>query len=70
MDRSNLSHLQAMRPDDFGGHLGLFLAFDRDQSLSEVPDPYYGGHDGFESVLDMVEAAGQSLLEAISRNLR
>jgi len=30
-----------------------------------VPDPYYGGADGFEHVLDMVEDAAQGLLEEI-----
>ena len=28
----------------------------------EVPDPYYGGPDGFERVMDMIEAAAQGLL--------
>jgi protein-tyrosine phosphatase len=31
----------------------------------EVPDPYYGGANGFERVLDMVEDAAQGLLEEI-----
>jgi protein-tyrosine phosphatase len=31
----------------------------------EVPDPYYGGEEGFELVLDMAEDAGQGLIEAL-----
>jgi protein-tyrosine phosphatase len=31
----------------------------------EVPDPYFGGHQGFEEVLDMVEEAGLELLNHI-----
>lgn len=69
MDRSNLSHLEALRPTDYSGHLGLFLAFHPASPVVEVPDPYYGGRDGFEDVLDMVEAAGESLLEDIRREL-
>jgi protein-tyrosine phosphatase len=69
MDRSNLSHLEALRPAGFRGHLGLFLNFHPRPRVTEVPDPYYGGRDGFEEVLDMVEAAGESLLEVIRREL-
>ena len=33
--------------------------------VSEVPDPYYGGNQGFENVLDILEDACQGLLEFI-----
>lgn len=69
MDRQNLSDLQAMKPDDYQGHLGLFLDFARDHDLSEVPDPYYGGDRGFEEVLDMVEDASRGLLAHIRQRL-
>ena len=69
MDRSNLSHLGAMEPRGYAGHLGLFLDFHPRPPLREVPDPYYGGRDGFDEVLDLVEAAGQALLESIRRDL-
>lgn len=65
MDRSNLRHLQALRPDHFAGHLGLFLELAPELAVMEVPDPYYGGDDGFEQVLDMVEAASIGLLQRI-----
>ncbi len=65
MDRSNLSHLEALRPGGFDGHLGLFLDFHPDPPFSEVPDPYYGGDRGFDEVLDLVEAASGGLLEAL-----
>lgn len=63
MDRNNLRDLQAMRPEDARGHLGLFLAFHPGAAPAEVPDPYYGGQDGFDQVLDLVEAACDGLLE-------
>jgi protein-tyrosine phosphatase len=69
MDRSNLSHLAAMEPGGYGGRLGLFLDFHPRPPVREVPDPYYGGRDGFEEVLDLIEAAGQALLDAIRRDL-
>ena len=36
--------------------------------LTDVPDPYYGGHQGFEQVLDLIEAASAGLLEDIRKN--
>jgi protein-tyrosine phosphatase len=65
MDRDNLRDLQAMAPADFGGELKLFLDYAEDWMEREVPDPYYGGDDGFARVLDMVEAASRGLLEAL-----
>ena len=65
MDRQNLADLRAMCPPDFGGHLGLFLPFAPDNPTDEVPDPYYGGDEGFARVFDMVEAASEGLLREI-----
>jgi protein-tyrosine phosphatase len=62
MDRVNLRELEAMRPSTFSGHLGLFLDVAPDLGVREVPDPYYGGQDGFERVLDLVEAASAALV--------
>jgi len=67
MDRMNLVDLQALCPDSYSGHLGLFLPFAIDPIVEEVPDPYYGGADGFSHVLDLVEAASEGLLRAIRR---
>lgn len=64
MDESNLAHLQAMRPAWFEGHLGLFLDF-AGTPENEVPDPYYGGDEGFDHVLDLIEAASEGLLAEI-----
>ncbi|UTW08392.1 low molecular weight protein-tyrosine-phosphatase [Pseudomonas benzenivorans] len=61
MDGSNLSHLQRLRPP--GGAAELDLLLRRYQlALDEVPDPYYGGEDGFEQVLDLIEQASDALL--------
>jgi protein-tyrosine phosphatase len=42
-----------------------FLDFATESPEREVPDPYYGGPDGFEHVLDLVEKASEGLLEDI-----
>ena len=69
MDEANLQELHAMKPAHFAGHLGLFLAFGSNSQYREVPDPYYGGSDGFELVLDLVEDAAQGLLGHVRSNL-
>ncbi len=65
MDAANLRDLQQLRPRDFGGRLDLFLDYARDVDEREVPDPYYGGAEGFDRVLDLVENAADGLLERL-----
>ena len=67
MDAENLAILQRLRPHDAQSHVGLFLEFAERHLEREVPDPYYGGTDGFERVLDMVEDAAAGLLKHIRR---
>lgn len=69
MDARNLKSLEAIRPEGFDGHLGLFLDFAQETSETDVPDPYYGGPDGFVKVLDLVEAASRGLLAQIERDI-
>lgn len=65
MDEANLDILKRLRPQDAQSHLGLFLEFAERHDEREVPDPYFGGADGFERVLDMVEDAANGLLQHI-----
>ncbi|MBM3554187.1 MAG: low molecular weight phosphotyrosine protein phosphatase [Alphaproteobacteria bacterium] len=65
MDRD---HLDIMRRGAKGGErdrVHLFLDFAPQLGEDEVPDPYYGEGDGFEHVLDLVEAASDGLLAHI-----
>lgn len=70
MDMANLSNVQVQCPSDYEGHLGLFLDFAESINEREVPDPYYGGDEGFGEVLNMVETASDALLEAIVKSGR
>jgi len=73
MDNSNLSNLQVMRPSEFSGELQLFLNYttkDRYSDYTEVPDPYLGGPDGFDLVLDMIEDASLGLVNHIKADLQ
>jgi protein-tyrosine phosphatase len=62
MDRDNLELLRQVCPPEHHGKLGLFLEFSSRHAEEEVPDPYYGGPEGFERVLDLIEDAAQGLL--------
>ncbi|HEY7658201.1 MAG TPA: low molecular weight protein-tyrosine-phosphatase [Burkholderiales bacterium] len=63
MDRMNLRVLERLCPSRHGHKLKLFLEFSNDAMPREVPDPYFGGEQGFEHVLDLVEEAAQGLLD-------
>lgn len=65
MDDAIMRSLSAMRPPEFGGHLGLLLDFAPELGVREVPDPYYGAPQGFERVLDLVEASTTGLLDRL-----
>lgn len=65
MDQDNLANLQRVCPGDQRHKLRLFLSFSEQFKDQEVPDPYYGGAQGFDLVLDMVEDAARGLLQAI-----
>lgn len=62
-DRANLSDLEAQCPPQYQHKLQLFLA-GIDADYDEIPDPYYGGENGFELVLDLVEQASEKILFA------
>jgi protein-tyrosine phosphatase len=59
MDRGHLRALQKMAPPRHHAKIRLFAAD------TDVPDPYYGGPDGFERVLDLVEERCRALLEEL-----
>jgi protein-tyrosine phosphatase len=65
MDRGHLSIMAQRAQADQRGKIALFLDHAPHLRQREVPDPYYGGADGFERVLDLVEAAAQGLLGQI-----
>jgi protein-tyrosine phosphatase len=67
MDRENLRALERRSPPEARDRLRLFLEFAPETGISEVPDPYYGGPNGFEDVLDLIEAASRGLLQHLRR---
>ena len=71
MDRDNLRDLRALAPDAEAA-VKVRLLREYDPACAggadvEVADPYYGGPNGFETVLDQVEAACRGLLDELRR---
>lgn len=66
MDREHLDFLQRACPQPHLKKLGMFLDFRERFDEDEVPDPYYGGPQGFEHVLDLVEDAATQLILKLS----
>lgn len=64
MDRENHADLLAIA-GEHGHKVRLFMEYAAHFEESEVPDPYYGGPNGFERVLDMIEDASEGLLRAL-----
>ncbi|SME96425.1 low molecular weight protein-tyrosine-phosphatase [Pseudobacteriovorax antillogorgiicola] len=65
MDRSNLNNLAAICPDEsLKDKLHLFCEFSLGEDR-EVPDPYFGGLEGFEAVIRLVEDASRGALQKI-----
>jgi protein-tyrosine phosphatase len=62
MDRANLAELESRRIVGATAELMLFMGFAPGAEYDEVPDPYYGGVEDFERVLDLCEVASRGLL--------
>jgi len=65
MDLRNLRDLKTLMPPGYNGYVGLLLDFAPKLGLREVPDPYFGAADGFETVLELTERACEGLLAHI-----
>ena len=69
MDQQNLQDLQSMQPEDFSGHLGLFLDMDKNSPVREVPDPYSMNATAFREVIQLVESGCDALIKDIQTRL-
>jgi protein-tyrosine phosphatase len=62
MDADNLANLKRIRPAGSKARLALLMSYAPDAGSPEVPDPYDGGAEGFERVLDLVESAADGFI--------
>ena len=62
MDKANYRDLLTIKPSNASADVLLFLSEFGSMGYDEVPDPYYGGEQGFELVLDLLEDACEQFL--------
>lgn len=67
MDRGHLRELRDLAPTGSRARIHLLLDFVPGWQARDVPDPYYGGAAGFETVLDLVEAGCRGFLSALAK---
>ena len=68
MDKDNLNAVKSLIKDDMhsiNSKIKLILNFSKKVQLDEVPDPYYGGQNGFEKVLDLLDNAIDELINSL-----
>ncbi|GAA4354768.1 low molecular weight protein-tyrosine-phosphatase [Kangiella marina] len=66
MDLENYHNLSLLKTSGYDDKLKLFIRdYAPEFDIEEVPDPYYGGADGFSKVLNMIEVASDNLLEEL-----
>jgi protein-tyrosine phosphatase len=69
MDWDNHAFMQQMAPRQYHHKIKLLMSFATEHESAVVPDPYYGGTDGFETVIDYVEDASANLIDFVRRRM-
>ena len=70
MDQSNLRNVLALASNESDKEkVKLFSDYLKILDFDHVPDPYYGGAQGFETVIDIVEEASENLLKEIKNHI-
>lgn len=69
MDEANLAELRRRCPVQHRDKVRLLMEFAPGATASEVADPYFGGAQGFEQVLDQCEAACRGLLDTLRQRV-
>ena len=68
MDKENLHAVESLIKDDIhfiNSKIKLILSYSKISKLDEVPDPYYGGQNGFEKVIDLLDEAIDELIDSL-----
>lgn len=67
-DASNLENMNKIKPADASAAVYLMRDFDESNKGSDVPDPWFGGEQGFYEVYDMIEECCKGLLRTITES--
>ena len=68
MDKDNLIAVKSLIKDQshpVNSKIKLILSYSKDSQLDEVPDPYYGGQNGFDMVLELLDNAIDGLIDSL-----
>ncbi len=68
MDNDNLDAVKSLIKDQkhpVNSKIKLILTYSRNSQLEEVPDPYYGGQNGFDKVIDLLDDAMDGLIDSL-----
>jgi len=68
MDKDNLDAVKSLTKDHkntINSKIKLILSYSKNSQLDEVPDPYYGGQNGFDKVLDLLDDAMDGLIDKL-----
>jgi protein-tyrosine phosphatase len=65
MDEENLHELKRRAQRAHHERIRLIMEYAPSAARRDVPDPYYGGEQGFEEVLDLLEEAADGLIDAL-----
>jgi protein-tyrosine phosphatase len=68
MDDDNYEILISKCPKHYQHKINYLLDYANEVNFREVPDPYYGGANGFDRVLDMVESAALGFLDTLKKS--
>ena len=69
MDQDNLDAVKSLTKDQnnpVNSKIKLILSYSKNFQLDEVPDPYYGGKNGFEKVIDLLDDAMDGLIDSLT----
>lgn len=71
MDRENLKNIKALDSDNkYDDKIFLLRDYDPEPDDGEVPDPYYGGIDGFQNVFNIVKRSCEALLDKLEDEIQ
>ena len=69
MDKDNLDAVKSLTKDQnnpVNSKIKLILSYSKNFHLDEVPDPYYGGQNGFDKVIDLLDDAMDGLIDSLT----
>ena len=68
MDKSNFSNVLSLTSSELQMKKVKLLLSELNEGIQEVPDPYYGGEDGFEKVFLLIDAACDQIVKKLNLN--